>query len=174
MDASGFSLLTQSVATALGGSAGKGLPDDGFFPANTAHPDVKLHFRNDDDGPNSRVLKAGESFSFAVPVASYQQVQLYALSTEGKSTVKVTLTYADATTEARSVTLGDWFDDPAPAGQFFLVDGLDRFGNSGYVAAHDPAISGVNLAPNTLKKLVSVTVEGQGTGVVTFYGATAW
>jgi Calcium-binding EGF domain/EGF domain len=174
MDASGFAFLTQSVATALGGPAGNGLPDDGRFPANADHPDVKLHFRNDDDGLNSRVLRAGESFSFAVPVASYQEVQIYALSAEGKSAVKLTLTYADATTEARQVTLGDWFDDPSPAGQFFLVDGLDRFGAGGYVAAHDPAISAVNLAPNPQKKLASVTVAGQGAGIVTFYGATAW
>jgi hypothetical protein len=39
---------TLAFAQALGNSNPKALPDDGFFPANSRHPDVQLHWNNND------------------------------------------------------------------------------------------------------------------------------
>jgi hypothetical protein len=175
LDGSGYVLVTQSAATALGGSGAHGLPNDAYFPANASHPEVKLHWNNADDGPNSRLMKPGDSFSFAVPMTTYTQVQIYGLSTEGASSVKFTLTYSDASTDVRTITFPDWFADPAAPGQFFLIDGLDRVGSGVFQPSRDPAISGVNLDPNPGKELVSITLLSSTTSNrFTLFGAAAW
>jgi hypothetical protein len=178
MDNNANALATQSAATALGGAGASGLPDNGFFPADANHPDVQLHWDNASNGPNSRVVPpGGPAFSFPMAPAAYTQLQVYMLSTEGTSSVVFTLTYSDASTELRDIQLNDWFDDPSPPSQFFLIDGLDRASILGDAidAAHDPAISGINLNPNPSKTLTSVKAAlTPGGGWLVFYGATAW
>jgi hypothetical protein len=175
MDGSGYMLPTQSAAIEVGGADAAGLPEDAFFPADANHPDVRLHWTNADNGPNSRVMKApGDSFSFAVRPRIYIQVQIYALSTHGTSIVEFTLHYSDGSTTLRKVTFPDWLTDPAASGQFFLVNGLDRYKTGSFQSNHDCAISGVNLDPDQQKILVSVTVAQPVTDWFVFYGATAW
>jgi hypothetical protein len=173
IDQSTMMLITQSAAQALDPS-GVGLPDDAFFGVNTQHPDVQLHWRNDDNGVNSRFLRKGESFTFSVPMTTYTEVQVYGLATEGGALVDFVLTYSDGTTDTRNVKFIDWFNDPPAPGQFFLIDGLDRYGSSGLDVARDPAISGVNLAPNKAKQLVSIKVAQPSTNYFVFFGALGY
>jgi hypothetical protein len=177
MDASNYDLITQTAANAK--SAGlNGLPDDAVFPANADHPKIHLGWSNASDGPNSRVVKMGGTFNIKVPSDTYTQLQVYALSTEGKSTIQFTLNYADLSTDVQTIVFGDWYDDPAPAGQFFIVNGLNRIGGAPAQTvdfAADPAIAGVNLSPNPAKTLVSVDVNHLVSGGwFVFYGAAGW
>jgi hypothetical protein len=172
IDGSDFKLMTQSAARMFS-SAGVGLPDDAFFAANAQHPNIQLHWNNNDDGLNSRFMNAGESFTFPVPATTYGQVQVYGLSTEGSSTLQFTLAYSDGTSDSRLITFVDWFNDPAPFGQFYIIDGMDRYAAS-YVAARDPAITGVNLSPNSAKTLTSVTVAQPTTSFFVFLGALGY
>ncbi|MCB9685877.1 MAG: thrombospondin type 3 repeat-containing protein [Alphaproteobacteria bacterium] len=174
MDASGFDFLTQSVATAAGAALGQGLPDDGFFPADAQHPDLQLGWSNDDDGPNSRILRQGESLAFAVPPGSYTHLQLYALSTEGASTIQVVVTYDDATRDSQAITVRDWYDDVVTANQYQLVNGLDRYGNLGWTDANDPCLYAIELNPDPARLVVSVDVSQPSTDWFVFYGALAW
>ena len=176
MDGSGYDLLTAAVGKQLGGANAVGLPNNATFAADANHPLVHLGWDNSNDGPNSRVVKSGFSFTLPVPVDTYAQLQVYGLSTEGTSSMQFTLTYSDATTDIRNITFPDWYTDPAPAGQFFLINGLDRIG-AGLVfdSSKDPAVAGVNLNPNPAKTLVSVFVNHLASnGWFTFYGSTGW
>jgi hypothetical protein len=165
-------LPTQSVATKLGGPGAHGLPDNAFFPADANHSAVQLHWSNSDDGPNSRVVMAGDAFTFNVPSDRYTRLQLYGYSTNGASSVAFTLSYDDATTDVVNVTFVDWYSDPAPPGQFILINDLDRFANGAVDMDHDGAIFGINLAPDPAKKLVSVYTTQIGPGILVFLGAT--
>jgi hypothetical protein len=172
IDRSNFTLITQSVARMFS-TTGVGLPDDAFFPANADHPDIQLHWNNSDDGVNSRLSTTTDTFTFAVPAAHYEQVQVFGLSTEGPTTLEFTLTYDAGTPDVRTVTFPDWFTDPVPAGVFYIIDGMDRF-STGYVSARDPAVAGASLAPDATKTLVSITVTKPATNFFVFLGALGY
>src|SRR5262249_2536449 len=150
-------------------------PDDAAFPADENHPHIQLGWRNSNDGPNSRVVKAGGTFTIPVPADTYTQLQVYALSTEEQPQIPFTLKYADMTTDGNTVTFPDWYDDPAPAGQFLIVDGLNRVGAAPAQKVDfsaDPAIAGVSLSPDPAKTLVGVDVNHLASnGWFVFYGA---
>jgi hypothetical protein len=178
IDGQSNGMPTQSVATALGGANGVGLPDNATFAADGNHPLVHLGWDNANNGPNSRIVLTNGSFTLPVPADTYTQLQVYAISSEGPSAMKFTLTYSDATTDVRNITFGDWYDDPAASGLFFLINGLDRIGpppGQMYQPEHDPAMAGTNLNPDPAKTLVSVqAMHLASNGWFVFYGATGW
>jgi EGF domain len=176
IDGVGNNLMTQSAANQIRpGFTNAGIPDDATFAADANHPLLKLGWSNADDGPNARIVKSG-SFTITVPSRTYTQFQIFAVSTEGKSVMQFALNYDDGTTETRNVTFGDWYDDPAPAGTFYIINGLDRATNTNtYQQERDPAIAGANLNPNTGKTLTSVVVNHQpSVGWFVFFGALGW
>jgi len=161
MDGSAYVLMTQSYASAES-AGGSGLPDNGFFPANGEHPAVQLYATNAGDAPNARFSGTdGDAYTIAVPERPYNQIQIYATSTEGSTTVTFTLNYDDGTTDTRTVAIADWFTDPPNPGQSYLIDGLDRhsIGDGLTDPAHDPAIFVVNLNPDPSKALTSVDIS---------------
>jgi hypothetical protein len=180
IDGSQYIAITQSVATALLGSSGVGLPDNGLFAANTDHPDVQLAYSNNDNGNNARRVLAGTTVTIDVPDRPYAQLQVFAFSTEGSSPMTFTLHYCDGTTDTRTVTFPDWYNDSPPAfptGIFYLINGLDRAHNTTPPTgeyAHDPAAFGYSLSPNTAKVVTSVDVLLSSTSTARFHllGAT--
>jgi hypothetical protein len=178
MDGSGYDYYTANVAT-TNGIAG-GVPANGLFPANgTQNPVVQLHFSDSSTAANSLLLNGpspnnGETFSFNVPAFGYTALQLYGTSTEGTSTLALTLTYSDATTSSASVTIPDWSTGSATAPVFVLVGSLGRLGSGTFEQDYKFALYGANVTPSAGKSLASVTVAHSGTGRYVFYGATAW
>jgi hypothetical protein len=175
IDGSNYVALTQGVASALGGSSAVGLPNDGSFAANASHPAVQLAYRNDDNGNNAARVLATGPLAIDVPDGPYTQLQVFGISTEGSAALTFTLHYCDGTTATRSITFPDWFNDPPPAGTFYLIDGMDRAGIGGtYQASRDPAAFGVSLAPDATRVLVSVDVAIATTSTARFFllGAT--
>ena len=175
VDGTSHDVPTQSVATRTGGDGSKGVPDDGFFAADANHPDVQLHWSNDDDGPNSRVVTSpGDTFTIDVPKDNYKQVQIYGFSASGSTTLSLTLTYDDGATDSRMFVFPDWYSDPAPSGLFYLIDGFDRYLYPMVDHDHDGAIFGASLDPDPAKKLVSISVVTAAVdNHFVFYGATA-
>jgi len=113
-----------------------------------------------------------------VPPGNYTQLQLFGLSTEGSTTIDVTLTYADTTTTTATYAIADWFGGTT-ADQFVLVNGLMRIDNTNLSAGGVdnrpiPGINGTNTNPNSAKQLVSVKIANTGGGFFVFYGATAY
>jgi hypothetical protein len=178
MDGSNYDYYTANVATTNGITGG--LPANGLFPANgTQSPVVQLHINDSSTAPNSLLLNAaapnnGETFSFSVPAFGYTALQLYGTSTEGASTLAITLTYSDATTGSASVTIPDWSTGTATAPVFVLAGSLGRLGSGTFEQNYAFALYGANVTPNSGKSLASVTVAHSGTGRYVFYGATAW
>ena len=173
MDGSGYDFLTAGKGALIGC---KGLPDTALFPASgTTYPQVQLHWAATSPAPNSHIAFSGTSFSFPIPAAVYTQFQIYGVSTEGASSIKVTITYSDATTNGGKVAnFADWFNSNA-AGQFSIITGLDRIGSAGACdAASRLGISGVNIIPDPTKIVTQITVLNNGTGRFVFYGATAF
>jgi subtilase family serine protease len=69
LDLSDQALITNSAAAQLSPS-GNGLPDNGFFAANSFHPDVQLSFSNSTSRPNARRAFSSTSFKATPEPAS--------------------------------------------------------------------------------------------------------
>ncbi|WOB45037.1 DUF4347 domain-containing protein [Thermoleptolyngbya oregonensis NK1-22] len=172
-------MITQSVATAIGGANGQGLPDNGFFAANAFRPNMQLAYSNTNNGNNVWFATAnGQSMNFAVPPGQYSEVHIAVLSTEGASSMRLTFHYSDGTTQTTgSITIPDWFDEiTESASLYYMINGMDRARNTAgtlFEDANDPAVFGARFLPNTGKTLQSVTVEKVGTtGYLNVMGAT--
>ncbi|AFY80093.1 Ig-like domain-containing protein [Oscillatoria acuminata] len=156
-------LVTQSFATFKAGSKGNGLPDNGFFPANTYHPDVQLEYRNAHDGENAKFLPSGRSFTQEYINRKYSEIHIFATSSYGAD-MEVKFVYTDGTSETRKVNVPDWFDEISRQSfeRYYLIDGLDSsYDTTGtnYWDSSDQAIFGFGFRPNAEKTLTSFTVS---------------
>ena len=178
MDGLGYDFYTATVAT--DNAVSGGLPANGLFAASgTQNPVVQLHFDDPSTAANSLLLNGpspnnAEAFSFSVPAFAYAGLQIYGTSTEGTSTLSVTLTYSDTTTGSTSFTIPDWGTNAASGAVFVLAGDLGRLGSGTYEQSYAFALYGANLSPDGTKSLVSVAITHTGTGRFVFYGATGW
>lgn len=182
LDTLGSVLLTQSAAQnhPSAPTDPDGLPDNGFFPANTYHPDVQLAYHNDDSGDNVRLipLYSTGSFIFNVPNANYTEVHIFALSTEGPSQIRLTFHYSDASTQTTTVSqVPDWFSTISESQNlYYLIDGMDRveyaYNPPFYFDANTVAVFGLRFLPDSNKVLQQITVEKTSyDGTLVFLGA---
>ena len=155
-----------------------GLPDDGYFAANGFHPEVQLAYRNTDNGNNVRLVTGAGNFTFNVPATSYDEVHIFASSTEGSSSVRLTFRYADnSTTTTAAMTVPDWFNSIGQtANTYYLIDGMDRSGQppsgGNYENANTVAAFGLRFLPDPNKVLQQITVEKTtASGWLVFFGA---
>jgi hypothetical protein len=172
-----YSMATQKALDSSCSFAGKGLPNNGFFPATAQHPAVQLAYRNSDDGNNVHRADAVDVFTVLIPHAKYKKVHVFLTSGDGPSDVKVTFFYADGTSRAWALTVNDWFDSPA-TGAYSLIGGMDRMDPTGSqcdesangVSAH---VFGYPLAANARKTLTKMKIEKTDTGytVLSTFGA---
>jgi hypothetical protein len=173
IDSANFVLMTQSFANQFATDAAvlTGLPDNAFFPADSHHRDVQLGWNQ--AGPNAIQLKQTGSFTVSLPAQAYDELQIFATSTGGGSQIQVTLTYADGSTETRSIAIADWAQSAAP-GTFALVSGMARYNIASMSVdpRHDLSIWGADLAPDPSKALASFAVNLVSGGWLNFFGAT--
>jgi hypothetical protein len=178
-----FCFPTASAAIRLGAATPDGLPDDAFFAADAYHPDLRLGWNNADDGLNARrIAAATDLFSLAVPPGSYSEIHLYFTTGDGTSDATVTLGYSDTTVTTAALFIPDWFDDPFPTPDvYLLVDGRDRVQvGSGpgipyaYEDRDDAAIFGFRILADRARTLNAVSIERTDTtGVMNFFGGIA-
>jgi hypothetical protein len=168
--------FTVEAATANGDAKALALPGEGYFHAAPSHPSIKLNYSNaDGTGPQTRSVEGAGEFAFAVPCERYQQLQVFLTSAEGPSHLSVSLVYADGTSDQREVLLPDYYneapsDDPTV---FTLISNLPKWNATGHMAERDHHnIHGVNLNPDSRKKLVSVQISKTAPGYLLFWGAT--
>jgi MYXO-CTERM domain-containing protein len=159
------------------------LPDDGHFPADTNHPDVVLNFSNaaDPTSPQNHLVKPmvgttpPETFTFPVPSATYSKLFLFFHGADNGTTVKITLTYSDATTDVTMATILDFGNGsvpPANGNVFVLVGNLAKWTKTTTIAeAGNHNIFGVTVLPMA-KTLSTVKVERGNAGYLVFWGAT--
>jgi hypothetical protein len=170
---------TTSKVMTLVDSGGSGLPDNGFFASNgTTVPNVQLAWNNGANVLNSVVASGtiGTAFTFNVPPAQYDQVQVYATGGNGGSTLMVTLHYTSGSDGTASLSVPDWCTGSTGAGEYKVVS-VDRVQNgntfSGGILC---SIYAINLNPDATRSLASVTFSdsGSSSAYLVFYGATAW
>ncbi|MFB2934284.1 hypothetical protein ACE1B6_03320 [Aerosakkonemataceae cyanobacterium BLCC-F154] len=154
-------LVTQTFATFKVGANGNGLPDNGFFAANSYHPAIQLGYSNSSDGNNAKILNTNNtSFTFNVTSGQYSAIHLFATSADGTAGIEVKFNYSDGTNETKTGSLPDWFDTISETSdKYYLIDGMDRsfdVTGSSYDDANTVALYGLKFAPNSSKSLPGI------------------
>lgn len=166
---------TMAAGKLMGDAAPKALPDDGRFPATDKHPEVILHFANEDaTGKQVRRSMGADTFTVSVPAGRYSRMAIFCMSANGTSSLAVQLRYADGS-ESRALTVPDWFN-PLPAGdasRFHLASDLAKWDKGNRKTEPDHHfLYGLDLAPAEGKTLLSFKVTKTAAGALTFWGAT--
>ena len=134
---------------------------------------MQLAWRNHDDGVNARIMISPGSFTFTTPARQYKEVQVYFLSTEGSSPVTVTLNYQGGSIVPKSVAVPDWSKKfgALGAGQFTLIDSIDRYDNNSKQPwkVTELCIVGQHIVADPQKTLASVTVAKTGADACTTF-----
>jgi len=176
IDSQQNSLVTQPVATAAAGFAGKGLPANGFFPANSLHPDIQLPYRDTDNGNNAWVAPTnGQGVTVDIPDAQYSAVHVAAVATDGPATLQATFNYTDGTQSSATANVPDWLDEITQSpSAYYLIDTLDQAQPNGtFEQANDPALFGFRFTPDATRTVQSVTLtKTGGAGTLNVFGAT--
>jgi MYXO-CTERM domain-containing protein len=154
----------------------KTLPDDGKFPADTRHPEVQLHFSNDALAASQQThyVRGAGQFSFDVPAATYSKMFLFVTSSEGSSSLSVTLKYAD-TTDVVPVTVPDYYNDVSATDAlvFNLASNLPKWTQQNAVAEmNHHNLTGLELHPRADKALTGIAIDKTAAGYFVFWGAT--
>src|ERR1700761_6642446 len=111
---SGDGYLTLSAALFNGDKDPHALPDNPLFAATDKHPELKLHYSNNDSLHNQTCnIKGADSVSFTVPQRKYKAVYLALTSSEGPSTLHIRLTYKTGSV-VKDFILPDYYDDIKP------------------------------------------------------------
>lgn len=168
---------TQAVAEMQGQPPANSLPNDGVFPASDRHPEVILNFSNDAPAtaPQTFLVAALTPFSFPVPTATYSKLFLFFNGAAGGSTIHVTLTYSDATTQMADAMVPDYYADISPTDPviFNIATDLAKWDmNTQINEANHHNITGVEITPMAAAMLTEVEVEREAEGNLVFWGAT--
>jgi hypothetical protein len=174
LDGSGRAFLSasQAAARAAVGEVGNGLPDNGQFPVagGTVHL-LPYTFNN--------VVRftgvVGGTFTVNVNPDKYLSLTIYANCGDGAGTFTLSLNYSDGKVNVTGVTVPDWLTDPPPAGDAYLIDGLDRTlaNGAGFEDSNDPAIFAIPISPDRTRTLNSITITHTSTGdAMTFFAVT--
>ena len=156
----------------------RGLPNDGKYPADAYHPDVVLNWSDSDPtGKQTRHSVGPDTFSFNVPPGKYSRLLLIDTNNPGSQKIHVDLTYDSGTGSKDLDAPGYYYPTPAAntPSQFRIGDNLDKW-DQGMKRTEQGGhyIWGIDAAPSADKVLQKVTITSSGTGVLTFYGATAY
>jgi hypothetical protein len=167
--------LTMAASLFKGDKNPHALPDSGTVPADSFHPYVVLNYNNT-DGTNKQthfVTGAGE-FSFAVTQTKYSKMFLFLTSSEGTSSIQVTLTYTDAT-ESKDFVVPDYYTDIAANDPNFcyLIKDLAKWNRQNVMTeTNHHNIDALNVHPNPAKVLTGIKVQKTQAGYMVFWGAT--
>jgi hypothetical protein len=170
--------MITAAAAKLAGIDAPTLPDDGVFPANHDHPEVKLPYGDADAGSQVRMSDAKtDLYLVPVPPGRYARLQLFFVSNHGRTPIAVALRYVDGSADQRTTTVMDWYNPPGPAdpGWTVLAADLCKVTSEGKLAeGRHHYINGFDLAPDPAKELkeLEVVKEPSGSELVLF-GATA-
>jgi hypothetical protein len=151
------------------------LPDSGTFAATSSHPAMVLNFTNaDGTGFQTHPVNDVGTFTFSVPQRTYSKMFIVLTSSEGASTITVTLTYTDAV-ETRTFVVPDYYNDiPGNDTDFcYVAHDLAKWGptnNMTETSHHN--IDGFNVHPNAGKSLKTIKVDKTAAGYLVFWGAT--
>jgi hypothetical protein len=171
---SGDGYLTLSAALFTGDKGPHALPDNPVFAATDKHPEIKLHYSNDDGIHNQTCnIKGADSVSFTVPQRGYKAVYLALTSSEGPSQLHIRLTY-NAGTIVKDVTLPDYYDDIKPGNPAlsYLAHDLAKWGNNNNMTEKDHHnIDVLKVETDPARILKSISIAKEKAGYLVFWAA---
>ena len=173
-------LATRQAADLMGSKGRVALPDDATFQANSLHPQVVLHFPNDDvSGNQVRFSDKGtaDAYSFYPSSGYLSHLSLFFMSAFGTSEINVEIEYTDNTKEFRMYSIEDWAKKvPESEEKYFLSANLAKWGAKNTELEKDSHyLMGIELKPAPTKKVSCVTVKKPASPTtLTFWGATGY
>ncbi|MDB5013055.1 MAG: hypothetical protein JWQ25_1257 [Daejeonella sp.] len=167
--------LTHAAAIFNGDIDPLALPDNSIFPANNHHPEVKLHYSNNDASTNQAFSLAGAGeVSFAIPAAKYSDVYLALTSSEGASSINIQYTYTDGI-DSKKFEVPDYYQDLAANDPDFcyLAHNLAKWGIKNNMTEKDHHnIDLLNIHPDAKRILKKLTLTKSELGYMVFWAAT--
>jgi len=167
--------LTMAASLFKGDKTPKALPDNPLFPANEKHPEILLHYSNNEGVSNQTyAVTRNSSFSFDVPVKHYSAMYLAFTSAEGASPIKIKLHYKDGI-EIKSYEIPDYYIDvPDDSPDFcYLAHDLAKWGKTNNMTEKDHHnIDLLIIHPDAKRKLKTIQVEKSEAGYLVFWAAT--
>jgi hypothetical protein len=171
----GDGYLTMQAALFNADKAPHALPDNAVFPANESHPEIVLHYSNNDTIGSQTLNVAGQGeFECNVPAHKYAGMFICLTSSEGPSQLQFELVYEDAST-TQSFLLPDYYDDLKPNNPniTYVAHDLAKWNNQNKMAETDHHnIDAVNIHPDSGRVLKAVKVKKAKAGYLVFWGAT--
>jgi hypothetical protein len=154
--------FTMSAALFNGDKGPHALPDNPVFAANASHPEILLHYSNNDSLHFQACGIIGtEEVKFLVPDDKYSDIYLALTSAEGASTLLVQFNYADGV-KIKDFTLPDYYwdvkaDDPDVC---YLVHDLAKWGPKNNMTEKDHHnIDLLNIHPDPARVLNSIIIS---------------
>lgn len=153
----------------------RALPDNALINANTRHPEIMLHYSNDNTKDNQVfcIADSGE-FSIPVPKKHYKSLYLSMTSAYGPSLLQIEMIYENGS-ESKIVTLPDWYNDlpPENAEICYVVHNLGKWAQKNGLTEKDHHnIDAVILYPDVKSVLKSIKVIKGKAGYLLFWAAT--
>lgn len=170
----GDGYLTMAAALSNGDRDPHALPDAATFAATARHPEIVLHYANEDgEGMQAHAVAGAGEFSIPVPAHRYRGLFLALTSAEGESRLHCTLTYADGTAATDAVCPDYYKDIPADDPDLsYLASDLAKWNRSNAMAEKNHHnIDALDLHPDAARTLLTVTVAKAAGGYLVLWGA---
>ncbi|MEO5582661.1 MAG: hypothetical protein ABIR66_08205 [Saprospiraceae bacterium] len=167
--------LTMAASKFIGDTDPHALPDNPLYPANRSHPEIMLHYSNEDGiGNQTRCIIDSGEFSFKVPKAKYADLYLMLTSSYGASSLQIELNYKDGV-DRKNFVLPDWFKDiPENDPDFiYVAHNMGKWGKKNNLNEKDHHnIDALNIHPDPKRILNEIKLRKLQGGYLMFWAAT--
>ena len=150
-------------------SKNDGLRNNGIYSVTAYSPGYKFAYATSKKDGNYK-LSRNSSKSFNVAQRQYSEIHLAAVSTEGSTTMEVTLNYTNGDVETKSISVPDWRTGTVPdnSERYYIDRNMDIAQKNFFKTAanyknfDDAELYGFKVDTDSQKTLQSVTVKNTG------------
>lgn len=167
--------LTMAAAVFNGDKDPHALPDNPLFTADKHHPEILLHYSNEDGIKNQiRCLQDTGEFLIKVPAHNYSDLYLTLTSSYGPSSLQYELFYKDGD-ESKNYILPDWFKDipDNDPDLSYVAHNMGKWGSLNNLKEKDHHnIDALNIHPDAKRILTAIKLKKSVGGYLIFWAAT--
>ncbi len=166
--------LTRSAAVFTGDNV-HALPDNPLIPPGKSHPEIFLHYNNDNDNSNqARSVSGAGEFTIPVPANHYSKIYLGLTSAEGSSFLNCTLKYTNGQ-EIKEYILPDYYNnvDASDSNFTYLCTDLAKWDKNNIIAEknhHNIHLLIMKTEPQ--RQLTGIVIKKSKQGYLVFWSAT--
>ena len=171
----GDGYLTAAASQYNGDKNANPLPDNPLFAATAQHPEILLHYNNNNTtDPQAMSLAGADAFVIVTPRDHYSAVYLGLSSSEGASSLEFELIYTSGK-ENKNYVLPDYYNDATDKnpGLSYVATNLAKWGKGNILAEKDHHnIHLLKLDVNSGKILKGIRVRKAKEGYLMLWSAT--